>query len=288
MLDITGRNKSNNRIIAASAPPPGLDTVLASTVFDLDATIAASYPGTGATWLNLTAAPADGAAAETYNFTCGDGTDAARFPAFNGAAGDKTAYWSFDGDDCFRIAGAANTPFTNCLHHPAADNQWWAAFTFTTPATINAHTALFGTHHSNSTVGLNFFFLDPAVGGFFRLQQRGSSQTGFWTLHSTLNAASTDFLAIVSYTGATNTARLWLNGATAVTTAVDFKAGTDNATQPLLLCARGNISNPQFTALPDMRLYSAAMGNEYLDDAKAAPLIAALQARHGRSYGITP
>jgi hypothetical protein len=34
----------------------------------------------------------------------------------------------------------------------------------------------------------------------------------------------------------------------------------------------------------EQRLYSLAMGNEYLDDTKAAAIIAALEARHGRAY----
>jgi hypothetical protein len=39
-----------------------------------------------------------------------------------------------------------------------------------------------------------------------------------------------------------------------------------------------------FSTQAENRMYSLAMGNEYLDNTKAAAIIAALNTRHGRTY----
>ena len=74
----------------AAASTAGLDSVLASTVFHVDAARSASYPGTGTTWANLVTAPADGGLQEDYNFTLHGGL------TFTGTADDAGAYFQVE------------------------------------------------------------------------------------------------------------------------------------------------------------------------------------------------
>jgi hypothetical protein len=74
----------------------------------------------------------------------------------------------------------------------------------------------------------------------------------------------------------------WINSATGAHVAQTFNANTDNATGNATIGARTDGTFPLDNAYH--RLYSFAMGNEYLDDAKASAIIAHLEARHGRSY----
>lgn len=78
-------------------------------IWDLDATQAASYSGTGSTWNNLITSPDDGQAQSAYNFTV-EGS-----PVFTGSAGTSGAYWAMDGTGYFQIAGG-NTPTLNQIH----------------------------------------------------------------------------------------------------------------------------------------------------------------------------
>jgi hypothetical protein len=48
-----------------------LGSLVSSCVFDLDATIAASYSGSGQTWSNLETTPADSEAQTAYDFYLG-------------------------------------------------------------------------------------------------------------------------------------------------------------------------------------------------------------------------
>ena len=72
-----------------------LSDVVDSAVFDIDATQSASYGGTGTTWSNLVASPADGAAQSAYDFQLGDGADSSTYPTFTGTVGDAAAYFMF-------------------------------------------------------------------------------------------------------------------------------------------------------------------------------------------------
>src|SRR5262245_47416524 len=116
-----------------------------STVFDLDATQAASYPGTGTSLLNLEATPADGEAQSAYNYQFGDGSTSSTYPTFTGSAGSPAAYFAMDGGDYFR-GTSTFTQFLKDLHKNSDGASWWAAMAFRTPSsfTANSHSGLFG------------------------------------------------------------------------------------------------------------------------------------------------
>src|SRR5574343_994393 len=121
--------RTRKRIRAMSPPAESgdgsLSDVIASAVFDLDATQAASYPGSGTTWSNLVTAPADGSAQTAYDFYRGDGSTSTTYPTFNGTPGSAAAYWSFDGGDLFDLKSGANTTFLKNAHKSAGGGIGW-------------------------------------------------------------------------------------------------------------------------------------------------------------------
>ncbi|MCM2343244.1 MAG: hypothetical protein NDJ24_01635 [Alphaproteobacteria bacterium] len=258
-------------------PPAGtlyLDAVLASTVFDLDATIAASYPGSGQTWANLTAAPADGSAQAAYDFYRG-GTAAAHTddPTFNGTPGDPAAYWSVDGADFWRLAGA-KTAFLNALHKTTDGSNFWLALALRWVTSANG---LFGTANASSSTGMN---LRSNTNGAFTFRQYGSAQVAY-TSATGLLVNGEDSLLILSYDHASHTLAHWVDTRTATTTTMNFNTTTADAAGAGEIFTRGDGS---FCMSAGARLYGCAMGHEYLDNTKAGLIIDHLNARHGRTY----
>lgn len=252
-----------------------LDSVLASTVFDLDATIADSYPGSGTTWANLVAAPADGSAQTAYDFYTGDGSTGTTYPTFNGTPGDAAAYWSFDGGDWFDLKSGANTAFLNNLHKTTGGADFWVAFTFRLVDSA-ASGGFFSTQSGSSNIGCRV-----ELGGTNErvfLLQRGNTAS----VNSTLidHTAGVDYIFIYSYQHSTNTLTRWQNTATGTDQTVTFNATTTDASA----IARIAAARPGSYLRSGDRLNSFAMGNEYLDDTGAAAIIAHLNARHGRTY----
>lgn len=255
-----------------------LDGVLASTVFDLDATIAASYPGTGVTWANLIAAPADGAAQTAYDFYRGDGATSTTYPTFNGSAGSAAAYWSFDGGDYFKIKSGTNTAFLNNLHKTTggSGNFWIAAALHKTDNTWGTQALFSNVGGAANYKGIEFSTLSTE--DFYFAQSNGAGGTSSYTSPGV--QTSGDYVVIYS-NSTTGYVRLWLNSATATEQALSFAAGTEDAAFPARIGSWGD--DTRFLN-SETRIYSLALGNEYLDNTKAGALIAALGVRHGRSY----
>lgn len=255
------------------ASSPYLDGVLSGVVFELDATIADSYPGTGTTWANLTASPADGSAQTAYDFYLGnDGVTATQFPTFNGSAGDAAAYWSFDGGDFFTLKSGANTDFLNNLHKTTGGQDFTIVFT---------------AQHSDNTWGnsRSFFITQFAWNGTqhgiwtetratedYRLGQSGGSIA---TADSPGVQTSGEFITMIAHNHSANETTFWVRSATGGAVAHTFTTSTAAAS---IAAQIGRL----LTA--EERLYSMAMLNKVITDEEAALIIAHMEARHSRDY----
>jgi len=267
----------------ASEGDGSLADVVASAVFDLDATIAASYPGSGQTWANLVAAPADGSAQTAYDFFRGDGSTSTTYPTFTGSAGDSAAYWSFDGGDYFQLLSGVNTPFIRDLHKTTAAKTFWVAITMLAvdpPGTRH----LFSNAPSGSAHQGVSLQIAGSGNGRFKFQQ-GDGLVGTNNLDlgsASFSANNQNHILIFSYDSATNTARHWVDTDTAIETSFTYLTAITDAAGILRI---GTVGGGTINPVPSgTRIYSVAMGNEYLDNTKAAAIIAALEARHGRDY----
>lgn len=258
-----------------------LSAVLASAVFDLDATKAASYSGSGTTWANLVTAPADGSAQTAYDFLRGDGATSTTYPTFNGSAGSAAAYFGFDGGDYFNLKSGTNTAFLNALHKTTGGADFWFLIAWKSPSVTGTIDGFFG--NASGTTTANSLTARQSTTEKIQLSQRSGAGAAS-TVNSTAGmTVDTINLAIFSHSKSGNNLRVWINSATAEDVAFTMGASSgDPATGFFTLGAITSVGTSPIAN--DGRVYTFAMGSEYLDNTKAAAIIAALNARHGRTY----
>lgn len=253
---------------------PWLDGILASAVFDLDATVAASYSGSGQGWSNLVAAPADGLAQTAYDFYLGNTAAATGAdPAFTGSAGSASAYWAFDGGDLFQ---AQNVPawLTNVQRTDIANPATFiVAFR---SASVTFHN-IFG--HLQSATAANGYSLRVSSGQLHYLG-RGNSSSISYNIGGTVSAG-TDYLLIFSLDAQNRVGKFWLNNRTGTAFTPPASTSTASATSNFQVGSSGYGSSPFPSG---SRLYACGAANAILDDAAAGLVFDHYNARHARTY----
>lgn len=263
---------------SGSIPPSGnfLDSVLASAVCDLDATISSSYSGSGQTWANLITDPADGAAQTDYDFTLGaTASESTDDPTFNGTPDDSAAFWSTDGGDFFKLA--TNTSFFENLHKTTGGTDWWIASAFQFAGTGSQ-----AVYSGNTSIdeGIEILATSAAAGITVNID-RNSTRTNN-NLDSGALVVGTDYLVIVSFELSTDDIKFWLNTTIGV---LDTDASTSTSSAPNTK-GTGLMARPSGGQMfkSGARYYHLSSGNEFLDDTKAALIFTHLRTRHGRDY----
>lgn len=268
---------------AAAAPitrESPLSAIVSGCVFDLDATLTASYDGTSQRWSNLITAPADGAAQSAYNVTRGAAISASTDdPTFVGTAGDAAAYFNLDGGDFFQLEGS-NTTFLNSLHRTDITQPFTLGYvvrTSSTTATAGICTSRAVT--SNSGQGVATVIVN---GAWSAIGMSGDTAVvvGYDNPPPSYSNA-TNFLIIVSYDPATTTLRSWANG-TLVSSS--FTKNTSVTNPPDAKMRIGAYNNGAFNSSNGSRYYAAFALNEFIDSTKAAAIKAHYELRHGRTY----
>lgn len=259
-----------------------VDFVLASAVADLDATLSSSYGGSGQTLTNGVTAPADGSAQTAYDAWLGiDNTSSASDPAFTGSAGSAAAYFALDGGDYFTFKSVVD-PLTlyNMHRKTGGTNKWWVAMAYQTGDDTGV--ALWGRGYTGGTYGVYLWraasntSIYHDYGATTELQNGGLNQ-----------AASTNYILIVSVDmeATSNNVKFWLNTTTAATFSKTWSSDNNNPTRNFHIGATvnsgGTVSSPMASG---GRIYGFYVGNELLDDAKAADIFALIEARHERDY----
>ena len=258
-----------------------LGSVIASCCADLDATIAASYGGSGQTWANYEDSPSDGAAQSDYDFHLGAGSGSSTDdPTFTGSAGVDSAFFNLDGGDFFQIKSVASTVALNKAHR-SDRNGTWIAIALKIQTELQEYPWA-NTNNPGDGRGMNLRYKNTSN----KLELLQSKETsGQTTVIDAVNAVTDelDTLIIMSWDGTstTNNGKLWLNSGTATqTVSSTFQTSTTDATNPWIIGARfsGGVAN---TPLPNgSRVYHWSCGDEFLDDTKAEIIRAHLQARH--------
>lgn len=272
MFKIHPRRTAAFRTPPASYTPMG--DVVSSCVFDLEATIAASYGGSGTTWANIEPTPADGSAQTAYDFYTGDGATSTTYPTFNGSAGDEAAYWSFDGGDYFSLKSGANTDFLRDMHKTTGGSDFWIAYV---GQHISAQSNLCLSTQSGAT-GAGISSLEQTAGNW-SLAQRGGATTGRGSVEANFQDGF-DHLFVVSHSHSGNNTRVWING-TEQGGAHTFSTSTTDASQVATIGSRFN--NTVFSP-SGVRIYAMSCGNSYIDNAQEALIRAEYETRHQRSY----
>ncbi|MGR3179849.1 MAG: hypothetical protein ACUZ8E_17555 [Candidatus Anammoxibacter sp.] len=269
-------NPSRFAVVDGGVSAP-LGSILASTVFDLDATIAASYTS-GQVWANYEDTPADSSGQTDNDFELGaDSGSSTDDPTFTGAPGNSDAYWALDGGDYWSIS--ANTAFIESIQKTTGGSDFWFAFAYRHVEGVQQF--LLGTvAGSFSLVGIKL-----AISGsekFFLTQFNGATQS----LKSSTEVlvGGTDYLVVVTHSHSSNLTDFYINDASVESIAHTFGITTTNAALTLKIAAQGDASQQMHNGT---RVYNVSWGNEYLDATKAATIRTHLASRHGREY-ITP
>lgn len=251
-----------------------MQDIVSSACCDLDATIDASYGGSGETFSNLIPTPADSESQTSWDaWLGGSGTTDGDEPTFNGSAGDSGAYFSVDGSDTFEFKTA-----TDLQNNMIKDNaKFWIACAFQ-PAAISTSYRLFGS--GTTANGIDLIFQSTT-----RVRVRAYQDSGlngaldFNPLSLTLSGG-TDYLFILSFDEATGNGILWING-TKHTASVTYTTPTaTNPTAPLNI-----FSNNSTSFMPNSsRLYAFAVGNDTLSDSDESAIRAEYNTRHNKTY----
>lgn len=280
-------NQSTNQSINGSsggASVPNMQDIIPSANFDVDATVEASYGGSGQTFANLVVAPADGVASQTdYDFNLGaDSGSSTDDPTFTGSAGDSGAYFLHDGGDFFRLA-AANTAWLENLFKDMSGTSSGTTGWFS--AAIHVGTLGFyrvgGVGKSNTYNGVDFTSQTGTdeIGMDFRAATSGN----FATNDSPITAIG-DYLITWTwdFSIATPVINIYVgstlrSSATVLTT----EGTTTNGTENRMELQRSDNTLP---AKADARTYGFSMGQDFIDGTAVAAIAAEYGTRHGRSY----
>jgi len=270
-------------LLPKSQSPSSLARVAPSTVFDLDATLNKSYDGSSQTWANLVNAPADGSSKTQYDFHLGTTSSVeSSDPTFNGSAGSKAAYWSYDGGDV-QTAKNSNTAFLEALHKTTSGTDFWLAVAFR----MQNHTSP-GVYFSNgngSLSGGRGMALYSDTSENLILRQQGDSAQSLTTLGSSLTPG-TDYLAIVTVQAGgagSHNLKHWVNTRTETATTLNFNTATLGSEYGLSVVGGLPVTMNNLLVATS-RVYSVAAGNSYINDTQAESIIDFLNKRHNRTY----
>ena len=272
---------SNNGGGGGGGNPVFLDDVINSVCFDLDATIAASYDDgvDSQKWFNLISSPADGESQSAYDFYRGvDGSASTDDPTHNGTVGNDAAYWTLDGGDFFKPVSGANTTLLGDLHKTTGGKDFWIAIAWFQTDTTWVHANLFTTRTSGATgkKGIEFF---ATASELVHMAQRGGVATPY--IYSGVTSPKDgSHIAIVTHSHSTNKTRIYLDETTTSEQAHTFNTITTASG----LATIGAYANGADAMGTETRLYSIALGNEYISDTEVANIIAHLENRHNRDY----
>lgn len=268
------------------SPASGEDTlqdIIASNVFDIDATQSGSYGGSGQIWANITTTPADGASQTDHDYFVGDsGSSDPADPTFTGSAGDSSAYWALDGNDGFKLDAAsvaAMPAFYQNLHKSTGGQAHSIAFTGRFTPTSGGSLALGGTGRlSTTSVGLTYFI--PSFGQTDKLGLGWYDGSGGNTLiNSAVVADSTDVFIVMTFNPSTGAYKAYVNGDAVVTGTASAQTSTSNPSEVMEIMQSGFVSIGAGS-----RLYSCSMFNSVLSDSDVSNLKSFYETRHERVY----
>lgn len=259
-----------------------LQSDVPSTCYCMEASRTNSYSGSGVTWSNNIAAPADGSAQTDFDVYRGDGATSSTYPAFNGTAGTPGAYFSNDGGDYFLSKQVTNVSpgFLRKMQRTDDTVGFWMAFAF------RAATAMafrnFQNVNSNAQYGVSLLGTSTIL-QFNRNRNSTPQSTSLLTGAGTFNNG-TDYLVIVSMDAARNNFRVWKNTRTAVNVSNSgiWTAVTTDASNRF---AYGT-NYPTINAFDSsgQRYYGSAGGNAYIDNTAAGKIFDYFNASTGITF----
>lgn len=251
-----------------------LQDLFPSTVFDLDARMVESYPGSGNTWFNLCSDPADGSAQSSYDFT----NNSPSTLVFNGTAGSPDAFWETNrvtpnAADRFQIPVSSQTDFLKRLSR--SDNldsrPFTVALSFRNADTISNFAASSIMIGANSGLNVaNSIRLITTMAGDVRLAMAGNDINDNFITTNQRMEPSQDYVYIISMDKDGNFSS-WLNGVKVEGSRI-IPESTADTNSPFVLFRQ---------IPPNAQIYAASTFNSFFDDEEA---LALQQFYRGRPY----
>lgn len=261
------------------SPAPMGDSV-ASTVFDLDATVATSYGGSGQTWSNYEGTPADSSGQTAYDMYLGATSSATTDdPAFTGTAGSASAYFLIDNadgsNDEFSLKGSV-TSFIQAMHKQGTgETNWWLAFTFRYKDD-GALQYLFGT-----TSGGSRPYLEISISNTDKINVRQWPASGSVLITSTGGLTDgNDYLVVVTRDSAADDTLIYISSATEESFLTNtWTTNTTNGTDMIF----SRIPGSGYGAV-GTRWYGVSGGNAFIGDTEFNAICDEYELRHARTY----
>ncbi len=251
----------------------GLDVV-----FQIDATISASYSGTGQTISNIIASPFGGAAQTELDFFLGsDGTAETSDPTFTGTAGTDSAYFLHDaGGDWFSMKNAAVAGIKDATRSSVVTNGWLAFVYKNTPGGGSVQK----TFSNHDGVSLTGFELRQNTNESIFGNLKGTNFRNIVTTPASAVSVAGETLIIFSWQtdgfGSID-GQLYINSDTPTATRTSLYESLTDSTSRVFLGATPNGTQPIDNGA---RFYGAAFGRGAMTDTKAAAIRAWYQANH--------
>ena len=261
-----------------------LDAEVASTCGQLDATISASYGGSGQTWTNVISSPNDGSSQTDNDFWLGHDTNAAGDdPTFTGSAGSNTAYFALDGGDNFNVKSySAATTLYDAHKSGASGSQWWVAAVFyRVGSSVKSY---WGSGFNSSDTG-TYTYIDP--NGTSRLYRMSGSSSNVIISPGSNHSESTPTLMIISVdnTATTNNVRVWTNTNTKTVYSYNGGTFTGNGDTSWGIASTYTNTTTASSRLDNLsRYYGFAWGDAFIDDADADKICEYYETLHNRDY----
>lgn len=244
-----------------------------STVFQLDAALASSYPGSGQTWANIRERPADGSAKTAYDFWLGRDVNATTDdPTFDANK------FTLDGGDYAELK--TNTAFFNNQMRSDLTNAWWcvAALKY---VSLNMAQTFYGNTNGSNVAGWRLD-CNSSSNPTFRLTRSDGTQNVTTNLHM-----------IGAYVGVPILhAFTWDNGTRNYKSAINSRSFTVSGTATSLPSTTSNNGKFNFGGANHgtsklgngCELYGMAMGVGNLTNLDLTAIVNYYNALHGRTY----
>ncbi|MCK6417900.1 MAG: hypothetical protein L6Q57_03050 [Alphaproteobacteria bacterium] len=245
----------------------------ASTVFHIDATVPASYPGSGQTWTNIINAPSDGLAKSAYDFWIGrDNTANSEDLTFS------SNKFISDGGDLAEIK--STTDFIRNQFRSDLTNSWWSAAAFLI-ASASASQTFYGSTNASSVPGWR---IEANTTPLMRLVRSDGTQNLATSLHNITSFIGLPVLHVFTwnngtrgYKSALNSRTFTVSGTAAETTQTAANTGKLNF---------GSANHGTQKMLSGSELYGFAMGTGPLTNADLSKIVDFFNSLHRRPYVV--
>ncbi len=246
-----------------------------SELFEVDATCANSYSGSGTSWKNINATPADSSSQSAYDFT----TESS--PTFTGTAGSSSAYWLMNGSNYFQLSGSLTTAIKN-MTKTTGGQAVTVIMALGTPSSLGGGNFSIMGDIGDASTGTGFRTLVTAGAGtiFFYLLNGSGHNSNLGVNLST----STDYLVALTVDDTGGTLGLAVNANSFTSKTLPSATNTNN---PDGVFEIGGSGIGAVGAVPNnTKIYGFYMFNAVLSNSNLASVVSILNTRHGRTYAL--